>query len=133
MTDIPKDQDLRIVSPAKIELKATVSAEDLIKPAVGRPKIKLDTQMLEDLAAIFCTNKEIASIMNCSTDTLVRNYADHIKKGRDKGKSSLRRKQWEKAMEGNTTMLIWLGKQYLEQKDQPISNEENQPLPWKDE
>jgi len=30
-------------------------------------------------------------------------------------------------------MLIWLGKQMLDQKEQPISNEDNQPLPWKDD
>lgn len=105
-----------------------------LKPAkAGRPKIKLDTNLIEDLAGIFCTNREIASIMNCSTDTLVRNYADHIKKGRDRGKSSLRRKQWEKAMDGNTTMLIWLGKNYLNQADQPIDTDNKQPLPWTDE
>jgi hypothetical protein len=29
-------------------------------------------------------------------------------------------------------MLIWLGKQLLEQKEQPITAEDNQPLPWTD-
>jgi len=33
------------------------------------------------------------------------------------GKMSIRRLQFEKAKEGNTTMLIWLGKQYLGQTD----------------
>ena len=102
------------------------------RPSAGRPKIKLDPLMIQNLASIFCTNREIAAMMSCSTDTLVRNYADHIKKGREQGKSSLRRRQWEKAMEGNTTMLIWLGKQYLEQKDQPIAEVDKKPLPWVD-
>ena len=31
----------------------------------------------------------------------------------------LRKAQWEKAMEGDTRMLIFLGKQYLGQKDSP--------------
>ena len=31
----------------------------------------------------------------------------------------LRRAQWEKAMDGDTRMLIFLGKQYLGQKDSP--------------
>ena len=36
-----------------------------------------------------------------------------------KEKVELRKKQWEKAMEGDTKMLIFLGKQYLGQKDTP--------------
>jgi hypothetical protein len=43
---------------------------------------------------------------------------------------SLRRMQWEKAQTGNTTMLIWLGKQMLGQKDRLETSEEAQPLPW---
>ena len=31
---------------------------------------------------------------------------------------SLRRKQYTSAMDGNTTLLIWLGKNWLGQKDQ---------------
>ena len=34
-------------------------------------------------------------------------------------KLALRKAQWEKAMEGDTRMLIFLGKQYLGQKDTP--------------
>ena len=37
----------------------------------------------------------------------------------DKQKIQLREKQWEVAMEGNVQMLIWLGKQYLGQKNEP--------------
>ena len=34
-------------------------------------------------------------------------------------KKMLQDKQWEVAMEGNVQMLIWLGKQYLGQKNEP--------------
>ena len=37
-------------------------------------------------------------------------------------KLALRKAQWEKAMEGDTKMLIFLGKQYLGQKDIPETN-----------
>ena len=38
-------------------------------------------------------------------------------------KLQLRLAQWEKAMDGDTKMLIFLGKQYLGQKDTPHEND----------
>ena len=38
-------------------------------------------------------------------------------------KLALRKAQWEKAMEGDTRMLIFLGKQYLGQQDSPNEND----------
>ena len=40
-------------------------------------------------------------------------------------KIELREKQWEVAMDGNVQMLIWLGKQYLGQRDTPEHKWEN--------
>lgn len=100
------------------------------KRKVGRPKKELDTDMIEKLASIFCTNEEISTIVGCHPDTLADNFSEYLKKGRDKGKMSLRRMQWEKAQTGNTTMLIWLGKQMLGQKDKIETSENNEPLPW---
>ncbi len=84
---------------------------------MARPQLKLDESLIEKLASIHCTMEEIASVCECSVDTLERRYAELIKKAKDKGKSSLRRHQWEAAQKGNTTMLIWLGKQLLGQRD----------------
>lgn len=100
------------------------------KKKVGRPKKELDIDMIEKLASIFCTNEEIATIVGCHSDTLADNFSEYLKKGRDKGKMSLRRMQWEKAQSGNTTMLIWLGKQMLGQRDKIETSENNEPLPW---
>jgi len=83
----------------------------------GRPRLVIDKDLLENLASIQCTMNEMASVLGCSVDTLERNYADTIKKGKDHGRASLRRLQWQGAQGGNPTMLIWLGKQVLEQKD----------------
>jgi AraC-like DNA-binding protein len=100
------------------------------KKKVGRPKIEINEDQLEKLASILCTMEEMASFFGCSVDTLERNFADTIKKGKDKGRMSLRRLQFEKAQTGNTTMLIWLGKQMLGQKDKIETSENNDPLPW---
>lgn len=99
----------------------------------GRPKIELDAEMIGRLASIHCSVDEIALIMNCGRDTIYRNYMDVVEEGRAKGKMGLRRRQWEVAQEGNPTLLIWLGKQWLNQSDaQKPDDENNKPLPWDD-
>lgn len=92
----------------------------------GHPPIKsIDWDTAEKLAAIFCTATEICSVIGVSEDTMLRRckskfkmtFAEWISQKRDRGKMSLRRKQYEMAAGGNPTMLIWLGKQYLNQTD----------------
>tara|TARA_A100001201_G_scaffold41729_1_gene42726 strand:- start:167 stop:499 length:333 start_codon:yes stop_codon:yes gene_type:complete len=97
---------------------------------VGRPKKELDIDIIQKLASIMCTNVEIAQVVGCHADTLADNFSEYLKKGREEGKISLRRLQWTKAQNGNTTMLIWLGKQWLGQKDKIETTDGNQPLPW---
>ena len=84
----------------------------------GRPKIELDYEKIEKLANIQCTQEEIASFLEVSVRTLQRDeeFCRIYKKGQENGKMSLRRIQFKLA-EKNPTMAIWLGKQYLKQKD----------------
>lgn len=86
---------------------------------MARPTKKIDPELLDKLAAIHCTMEEMAAVFDCSVDTLERRFADVIKKGKAKGRASLRRLQYESAQKGNTGMLVWLGKQLLNQRDQP--------------
>jgi hypothetical protein len=96
---------------------------------MARPKIKIDGELVRQLAGIFCTMKEIASIVGCSVDTLERRFADVIDKGRDHGKMSIKRKQFETAMLGNTRMLTWLGEQHCDQKRRTeVSSSPDQPI-----
>lgn len=87
--------------------------------AVGRPKMEIDYKLVEDLGSIMCTMNEIASILGCSTSKLEKDeeFMRVYKKALDNGKMSLRRQQYQLAMKGNCTMLIWLGRQYLGQTD----------------
>lgn len=89
---------------------------------MARPKKAVDIETLKKLAAIQCTTAEMAAVLGVSSDTLERRFAAIIKDGRENGRMSLKRKQFEVAMSGNTTMLIWLGKQWLNQRDK--TNEE---------
>lgn len=95
--------------------------------AKGQIKQKQDTinqKTFESLCAIQCTREEICAVLSVSEKTLNswcnnvygKNFSLVFNEKREYGKSSLRRTQWKLA-EKNPTMAIWLGKQYLEQKD----------------
>lgn len=92
--------------------------------AGGRPRIEIDREQFEKLCTIQCTLAEIASWFKCSEDTIERwcrreykmSFADTYKNYSGYGKISLRRAQFKMA-EHNCSMAIWLGKQYLGQKD----------------
>jgi len=100
------------------------------KKSVGRPKIIIDVEILKNLASIGCPDYEIASVMNLSAKTLRRNYAEIIDQFREKGKASLRKKMWDKAIKkDNTHMQIWLSKNYLGMKDRTITENITEPLP----
>lgn len=86
------------------------------KKKAGRPKKKIDGMQVQKLAALMCTNAEIGDFFDVSHDTIERNYALFLKKGRADAKVSLRRKQF--AMSGKSAAMgIWLGKQILNQKE----------------
>ena len=94
---------------------------------MARPKFVIDYVAVEKLANIQCTQQEIATFLGCSVDTLQRDekFCGLYKKGKENGKMSLRRIQF-KIAEKNPTMAIWLGKQYLGQRDSfdNLDNEE---------
>ena len=100
----------------------------------GRPPALVDEGVLMRLARINCTYAEMAAVLQVSVDTLERRFAAFIEEHRANGKSSLRRAQWSAALgvkdeKGNVvrapnpTMLIWLGKQELDQKDKSTSEQ----------
>ena len=99
---------------------------------VGRDKKVIPPAEVFKLAQIGCKDIEIANWLGIAEDTLRNNFAVELLKGREALKQSLRRAQISLALSGNATMLIFLGKNYLGQSDQPLNTEANQPLPWSD-
>ena len=100
------------------------------RKGVGRPRIVIDIEILKNLASIGCPDYEIASVLNISAKTLKRNYADIVEQFKEKGKASLRKKMWDKAVKkDNTHMQIWLSKNYLGMKDRTQTENINEPLP----
>lgn len=92
---------------------------------MARPQIEIPVREFEKLCSLQCTLAEIAGFFGCSEDTIERwckreygeSFAEVFRLKRGVGKVSLRRAQFRMA-EKNPTMAIWLGKQYLDQKDQ---------------
>jgi hypothetical protein len=92
----------------------------------GRPKKEFDKQVFEGLCSIQCTEAEIAGCFKTTTDTIDRwckdtygeGFSETYKKLSADGKMSLRRMQFKLA-ERSAAMAIFLGKQYLGQRDVP--------------
>lgn len=97
---------------------------------MARPQIQIDKNQFEQLCAMQCTLKEIANWFHCSEDTIENwckrtyvdedgnaiGFSDAYKNYSASGKISLRRFQFKLA-ERNPSMAIWLGKQWLGQRD----------------
>lgn len=76
----------------------------------GRPKAKVDLAMVEDLASIGCTQDDIANMLGVSKETLRLRGADFLdayRRGRNNQVSSLRRKLFQLAMQGNVKALLF--------------------------
>jgi len=125
---------------------------DLEPRLEGRPRLDLDLVELEKLCALQCTRPEIAAWFVCSLETIDKrikdttrlyevddsespgqkinlNFHEIMQRGYARGKISMRRQQIKMLNEGNGTMGVWLGKQYLGQKDIVIhANPDGSPV-----
>lgn len=96
---------------------------------MGRPMKQIDKVQFEKLCALQCTEEEICGFLDVTDKTLEKwcqkeykaHFSEVFRQKRGVGKVSLRRSQWRLA-EKNANMAIWLGKQYLGQKDMPTQD-----------
>ena len=97
----------------------------------GAPKKQINQEQFEKLCAIQCTKLEICEVLGVTDKTLDRwckeTYNKHFsvifREKRQGGRASLRRAQFETAMSGNSSLLIWLGKNWLGQSDNPVQED----------
>ena len=103
-----------------------------IKLPAYRPLIPIDWNMVDKLLESGCIGTDIASSLGCSADTLYNRcmqekgvtFTTYASQKRSSGDNLIRAAQMRVALKGNTSMLIWLGKNRLGQKDDPLGNEE---------
>jgi len=97
--------------------------------SIGRPKKELDEDVIAKLSQIGCTQEEIGAVVGISARTLQRRYADLVAENKNKGKASLRKVLWKKALKGDPKLLIWLSKNELNMVDKIHTTASVEPLP----
>jgi hypothetical protein len=101
------------------------------QPVMGRPRKELDErdwQYAEKLAALMCTAAEIGGVFGMSEDTLLKRIREKYdltftawsEQFTAEAKIALRRAQFQSALDGNASMLQFLGRIYLGQN--PTTN-----------
>lgn len=104
-----------------------------------KPKI-INWKTVKNLCHILATKAEICAILEIDEKTLTgailrehgATWEQFFSRHSSMGKTSLRRQQYRLAMKGNATMLIWLGKQALDQKDRAeLGFDPNRPIRFK--
>jgi len=97
----------------------------------GNSKQIVPPDQVEELASIGCTDREIAAFFKVKEDTLRRNFADNLLKGREFCKTRLRQAMFKNACSHmNAAVQIFLAKNILGMSDQQHNTEANAPLPW---
>ncbi len=100
-------------------------AENITPRKKSGPKpVPINVDQLLVLAGMQCTYEEIAAVFGIEKRQFINrlNNEPHLKarieEGWANGRASVRREQFKLLQAGNATMAVWLGKQYLGQKDQ---------------
>ena len=94
-----------------------------MKPKRNGSRIAIDYEKVRVLAFLNPSNDELAFGLGISRATLYRRLQDDeqlreiLEAGRHGRRLSIKRMQWKAAQDGNTAMLIWLGKQELGQRE----------------
>ncbi len=99
----------------------------------GLRKRIVNPEDIYKLAALGCTDQEIATWFDIEYSTLRYNFSETIAKGRQDLKTALRKAMLQNAMNGNAALQIFLAKNMLGMSDNPNQSDDNKPLPWKED
>lgn len=102
--------------------------EPEIAKKAGRPRKVIDPETIRELAYNGNTDTDIGRIVGCSDQHLINHYRDVIDDARAELRNDLRIAQVKCALKGDRQMLIWLGKQYLDQSDRTITDGSFEPI-----
>ena len=124
-----KDSGSIAVKPTP-KVKAMVKGEIEGLP-IGRDKKIVPPDQVQELAALGCSNREIANFFGVEESNISRHFAANLIKGREELKITLRRAMLNNACRNmNAAVQIFLAKNILGMSDSPVNSEDNKPLPW---
>ncbi len=95
----------------------------------GRPRAEIDWKVVDDLLISGCSGREVAAYIGLNPQTIYENcvhkfgisFSEYSTQKYSKGDSILRAQQYAKALgktdKGDNTLLIWLGKNRLKQRE----------------
>lgn len=109
----------------------TVTKQGLIIGRAPKQRVVPPDEVFK-LAELGLNDRDLAEWFDVSESTLRYNFSSYLTKARQSLKIKLRRAQLRVALDGNPTMLIWLGKQMLGQSENPYNTDEDKVLPWAD-
>ena len=98
----------------------------------GRKRAPIDQTTVIKLARLHCTIAEIAEWFGVNEATIRRRFGDLIKQCQAETRARIRQEQLKQALNGNVTMLIFLGKVMLHQREDG-GQDVDRVLPWTDE
>jgi hypothetical protein len=91
----------------------------------------IDPELLYKLALMGANNKELGDFFGVPESQIRYYFSVFLTKARASLKMKLRRAQLKVAIENeNPTMLIWLGRNMLDQTDHQMDTQTEQVLPW---
>jgi hypothetical protein len=101
---------------------------------IGRDKKVVPPDEVQKLAALGCSNRDIANFFGIEESNVSRHFAAFITKGREEVKIALRRAMLDNACRNHSAAVqIFLAKNLLGMSDIPVNTEDKKPLPWSDE
>ncbi len=107
--------------PRKIDLTQVAKVK-------GRPEKPIDWELVDKLLICGCTATEISAHFDMGYDRFCDRLKDkygtsftlYSTEKRQKGISLLKAKQYDKALKGDNTMLVWVGKNFAGQRETPV-------------
>lgn len=127
MEDSNEKHSRRGPKPKQLKEKVVLGIE------VGRGETRniVPPDQVYELSCLGVTHQEIANFYDVTVDSIRRNFASELQKGKEMQKIKLRRAMFKNACDHmQPAVQIFLAKNVLGMSDSPIDSEANAPLPW---
>ena len=126
---LPEDNIALSLKPGKKLVEGTIEGYP-----IGRDKKIVPPDEVQKLAALGCSNRDIANFFGIEESNVSRHFAAFLTKGREDLKIALRRAMLNNACQNNNAAVqIFLAKNLLGMSDIPTNTEDKKPLPWSDD